>query len=308
MSKLRYSKQGYRRRMQMSKSRLFVFVEGSSDRYVYSKIVDYECLSANISYEVVSAEELPKAAGGKQALLQFFDYLRRSSSLIDNFSGKKTASIFFLDKDVEDLSRRLRRSQHIVYTETYEIENYLFIYGDIVEAAASTAGLDIGSMRSGIGDAAEWRSRAAEQWKEWVAICLYSQTRLRYNLGFRCYRKSKSEINEKAYGDIDRAKQQTFLGKLQESSGLSSVDFQCSFNRLRKKVNQIFSNENYDKIFKGKWYCCFLVEDIDRIAGRRRKQTVSYDGIITGLAQTLDYHEEWTSYFRNPIRNILAQI
>jgi hypothetical protein len=84
--------------MQMSSSRVFCFVEGFSDRYVYSRIIEAECIARNVKYEVVTAEELPGGAGGKPALLGFFDYAKRAALLKDDFQGKQTASLFFLIK------------------------------------------------------------------------------------------------------------------------------------------------------------------------------------------------------------------
>ena len=96
MNRIRFSDRGYRRRMQISQACLFVFVESRFDRYIYSRFVDYECSQKGIRYKVATAEELPQAAGGKQRLLKFFTFLRRSKSLIDDFHGKKTASILVL--------------------------------------------------------------------------------------------------------------------------------------------------------------------------------------------------------------------
>jgi hypothetical protein len=39
---------------------------------------------------------------------------------IDNFKGKNTGVLFFLDKNVDDLLRKQRRSEHVVYTQYIE--------------------------------------------------------------------------------------------------------------------------------------------------------------------------------------------
>ena len=139
MKRLAYSPSAYRRSMQISRVPLFIFVEGYKDRYVYDQIVQSECQQSGVSYKVVTAEEIGISGGGKEALLKFFDYLAAESSLICNFNGKTTISIFFLDKDVDDVLNSMRSSEHIVYTETYEIENYFFIHGALSEVAAASA-------------------------------------------------------------------------------------------------------------------------------------------------------------------------
>ena len=164
--------------MQMSTFSLFVFVEGLTDRYIYSQIADSECRNLGTNFSLVTAEELLGSGGGKAVLLSFFDYLKSRASLVDVFQSKTTASIFFLDKDVDDFLRRKRRSDHVVYTETYDIESYLFIHGDLCQATAASAPLDIGSVRTGIGDYNKWRYRAAVTWKNWVTLCLFAHTRV----------------------------------------------------------------------------------------------------------------------------------
>ena len=131
----------------MSSAVLYVFVERSNDRNVYSQLADKECQDGT-PYRVVTAEELSSGAGaGKQTLLQYFDYLKKCSSLIDNLGSKKTVSVFLLDKDLDDLKGTRRRSVHVVYTETYDIEAYYFIYGDLCRSASTASGLDIDSRR-----------------------------------------------------------------------------------------------------------------------------------------------------------------
>lgn len=133
MTRLTYSFSAYRRSMQISLVPLFVFVEGYKDRYVYDQIAQCECQRSEVSFNVVTAEEIGIGGGGKEVLLKFFDYLAAESSLISNFKGKTTISIFFLDKDVDDILNTRRSSQHIVYTRTYEFENYFLFMGRLAK-------------------------------------------------------------------------------------------------------------------------------------------------------------------------------
>jgi hypothetical protein len=138
MSRLTHSLAGYRRAMQMSRTQIFAFVEGQTDPYFYDKICEAVCQPSTVSYEIRRAQELPGGTGGKVALLALYDYLRRMSSLLDNFKGKTTGVLIFLDKDVDDLLRIQRRSEHIVYTKYYDLENHLFIHGNLTEASTLT--------------------------------------------------------------------------------------------------------------------------------------------------------------------------
>ena len=172
MDRLYHSYLGYLRSMQLSSTAFFVFVEGiHSDPYFYSGI--WESIPNHpISYEIRAAKDLPGDTGGKNALISFFGFLRRRGALCSSVAGKRTTSIFFVDKDIDDLLGKKKRSQHVVYTEHYDIQNYFFMYGDLLRGAASAASLNPSRLRAELGDAPGWCQRAASLWKEWISLCL----------------------------------------------------------------------------------------------------------------------------------------
>lgn len=306
MSRLQHSFSGYRRLMQMSQKALFIFIEGYKDSYVYSAIADRECRLRGTDYHVVTPDEISKAGGGKPILLSFFNYLKRKSSLIDAFKGKTTVSIFFLDKDVDDFLRTKRRSEHVVYTETYAVENYLFMHGDLSKAAAASASLPIRPIRTALGDYGLWRLSAVANWKQWVKLCLFSQT---HRLGsVRNYGRPTSPINRGVYDPVDKNEYARLRSTLMRESGLASDQFTRSFTKLSRRVDRMFSAGRYDVIFKGKWYACFLVADIRKIAkGKQFYSRNLEERLLTNLAQTLDFDGRWAEHFKAPIRRLLAK-
>lgn len=307
MKKLTYSPSAYRRSMQISRVPLFVFIEGYKDRYIYDQIVQSECQQVGISYKVVTAEEIGISGGGKEALLKFFDYLVAESSLISNFNGKTTISIFFLDKDVDDVLNIMRSSEHMVYTETYEIENYLFIYGALSEVAAGSASLEIQLIRTILGDYRAWRYHAATKWKNWVRLCCFSKTCDIESMSN--YKLKRSPINTDVCGPVKLTEYKRYLSNLQNKSHLPRDEFKRSFKRLCRKVDRIYSGGQHDRIFKGRWYACFLVEDINRVAARRRFNSKRLETkLLSGLALTLNYCDPWAEHFRAPIRRLLAKV
>lgn len=306
MNRLTHSFSGYRRSMQMSRTLFYVFIEGySAERYVYSQIVDSECQSLKIPYQIVSIEEISGCTGGKIDMLRFFDYLNDKSSLTDTFKGGITVSIFFLDKDVDDFLGAKRMSKHIIYTETYELENYIFIYGDLCKAAASSASLDIGSVRTGIGDYAKWRDHAATKWKDWVKLCLFSHMCKISSMSN--YRRKTSPINNGVYGRVRKKEYKCHLSDLRSKSGLNSTQFSSKFRQASSLVDKIYSKGHYDLVFKGKWYACFLIEDIRKIAQKRRCTQVSREMLISNLTQTLDFNNSWADHFKTALRRLMAK-
>ena len=106
MTRLGHSYGGYLRTMQISSAELFIFVEGrQSDPYFYARICE-TVHGLGSRYAICLAEELPGGTGGKQALLNFYEYLRKRKALLSSLAGQRTASVFFLDKDIDDMQHR----------------------------------------------------------------------------------------------------------------------------------------------------------------------------------------------------------
>lgn len=306
MSRLDHPFAGYLRYMQMSRSTLFVFTESADvDRYFYSMLVDPVCRREGITYQLVTAAELSGGDGGKQILLSFFDYLRGRSSLVDRFKDKITLSVFFVDKDVDDYRRAKRRSAHIIYTETYEVENYLFMYGDLCQAVGASASLDIASVHTCIGDYSEWRKKAASNWKDWVKLCLFSA--LHTVASSRNYGRYVSPINQGCYGALLTNEYAHQLATIQNQSGVPPYRFERSFKQLSHHVDKLYDIDRYDKVFKGKWYFPFLREDICRIAGSRHYDRSGIQKrFVNCLASSLNFGDAWAEIFREPLQRLIA--
>ena len=292
--------------MQLSEAALYIFVEGVSDKYAYSRLADHECKDRRVDYRVVSAEEIGVGGGGKNVLLGFFDYLRRLGSLVDNFKGRTTVSIFFLDKDIDDLLRTKRRSAHVVYTQHYDIEGYYFIHGDICTAVAASVSLDIGSVRARISDYSSWRRQAASCWKEWVKLCIWSRVCPNGTMSY--YGRPASQVHDRAYGPLTADLYANHLEQLSVASGLPAAEFEACFARLSKRIDRLFSKGEHDQVFKGRWYLPFLLEDIKAIAGSRlfnRNRNGLESRLVSSLQSTINFGEAWAEHFKVPLRAVL---
>lgn len=68
MKRLTHTPLGFIKYMQMSRNRLFIFVEGKqSDRYLYSQICRPICTERNVEYETIHAAEMSGHGGGKSS-------------------------------------------------------------------------------------------------------------------------------------------------------------------------------------------------------------------------------------------------
>lgn len=308
MKKLTYSRNGFLRKMQLSRCNLFVFVEGIEDRYFYSEIVDREIGGKNIYYDIISGDEICDSdGGGKQSLLSFFCFLQRKKVLVDDKFGKRTVSLFFIDKDVDDFRRRMRRSSHMVYTRGYERENCVYCNGDLIGAAAAAGGLEIAAMRAKIGDPATWRRSVAEKWKEWVVLCLYAHTKLVCDDRQRFYCRPGSQVNINEVGSVDQILFDGKIDELRGRSGKEKDEFDRELSRVRCQVNEIYHKGDHDRVFKGKWYCRFVEGEARSVAGTRRyNKKAFFSRFYSVLEGSLNFEAKWAEHYRGGVRRVLA--
>lgn len=304
MTRLKHSANGYLRSMQMSDAQVFVFVEGESDLYFYSKVVESVCNPPGIRYAVCMAQELPGASGGKTALITWFKLLRRRSALIDSFKGKTTVSIFYLDKDIDDFLRIQCRSVHLVYTMYYDAENHIFREGNLGEVAAAIASKDRQLVLTSIGSSEDWCQRAAECWKDWVKLCLFARKR---DIGGEFNYRVRSPINNPLYGPVNHIAYTQRLSILESKSGLSSKQFIRAFRRISKVVDDLYARGEHDHVFKGKWYAPLLIEHIRAITGTSPQHSQDLPDLLPKfVVLTLNFSMPWAEHFKEPLRKLIC--
>lgn len=304
MNRPRHSDAGQLRLMQMSESELFVFVEGTqTDPYFYAEL----CASIpelEGRYEICPALQLPGGTGGKSALLSFFSFLRRKKALISGSDGDRTTCIFFLDKDVDDLMRTMKRSQHVIYTEHYDVQNYVFMHGNLLIGAASAASVDRAKLRAELNDAPRWCRHIVEQWREWITLCLcVLENQIRYEANYG----DASPVQTRPCGQTDPTRYAALIQNLARRCELTVAGFKKQLAATTRKVDKYFAAGQHHRIFKGKWFATILADDIDRVMGARPYHS---NGLVSRLGSavsaTLDFTEPWTDHFKDPIRNVTA--
>jgi hypothetical protein len=302
MSRLRHSEKALIRSLQLSRTDVFVFVEGWTDRYFYDKGCKVALNGLPRTYELRLSRELAAGGEGKHALLNFFSYLRGRKLLFHEFKGKKLAVIFFLDKDVDDFLRIRKRSKHLVYTQYYAVENYFVRHSDLGDALAAAACLDADSVRAILGNQDAWSRRAATEWKDWVGLCLLARA-VRANAPSNYGRHS--QVNVGAYGGVIPGSVMLMEGEIQAASGLPAARFQQISARVNRFVARMFAIGLHDRLFKGEWYGFFLVEDARRAAaGRPHDPNGLANRTFAVASSKLDFLQPWAEHLFHPVREI----
>ncbi len=306
MSRLHHSYSGHLRFMQMSTTQIFVFVEGKHcDPYFFAQVCASE-FGQHITYEISTARQLPAHSGGKQALLNFFSFLRTHRALVSDLAGNKTTCIFFLDKDVDDLQRIKKRSPHVVYTEHYDVQNYVFLYGDLTKGAASAASVDPRVLQPHIGNSTLWCRNAATLWKEWVSLCL-----MLHQDGISCeanYRV-QSRVQSRPCGPTDPEKLHALTRTIARRSHIPVANLRQRLALFTAKVDRYYGRGEHHRVFKGKWFGLILADDVDRIMGGNPYDRNGLQSRVpSAIAATLDFSEPWANYFRRALRGVAAML
>jgi len=235
--------------MQISTAQVFAFVEGGLDRPFVERLLKLFARD-DTRVRVAAIKEMPGGTGGKPALLDHFRRLKRKGHLLATAWGKPFVSLFFIDKDADDVLRRLVHSPHIAYTPAYDLEGSLFACGDLTQAVASTCLLTREQAESLIGDSASFMCDLSRNWSDWITLCLISQFK-NQNLG--CTFDRISVINTDPFKPPDQALLQQWKASARTSLAISEKDFDRLYFRFRKVIDSSIDSNEPLRYFNGKW-------------------------------------------------------
>lgn len=294
------------RALQISPAKLIVFIEGRDDTPFYDHICSPECQSSAVKFEIRRARELPDSTGGKQGLLLWYEYLRKRGKLLNEFKNKKTAMIFFCDKDLDDLKKTKKHSRYVVYTEHYDFEGYLFRHGNMIKALAAVAETSEERVTSWLGTGQQWRRLAAERWKEWVKLCCFASVKsLEGVVNYAIH----SPINDPPYSATDSNKLKLSMTEMEIRSGLGQTQFKRAFQRLARRVDEAYAIDHPERVFKAKWYCWIAEREVLHLsAGYDINGNGLGKKLSSALLLTLDFEQPWTDHFKVPLRALLADV
>lgn len=296
------------RSLQMSNKRLFVFVEGTdNDPFFYGSLCSVALSGTNILYVVMNSKNIPECSAGKKGLIDLFNYLNSKSSLFSNHKGKKTGILFFLDKDIDDLTDVHIDSDHVVYTYYYEVENHIIEHGDLRHGCAVAASIDPQELAKCIGDTKEWLKNTAYSWIDWVNFCVFSKMAKLDNCPLNYNRPS--QFNNQSLGTVNQAEYQRCLAIIKSESGLSDSEFLIEFKRISQIVKNLYEKGEYGKVFKGKWYKYFLNEHIRQLAKTTSGNVDGFEKhIFRYISGSLDFHAAWANHFVRPLQKIISKL
>jgi len=306
-NRLQHSTNGLLRTLQISSIRLFVFVEGPSDQFFISELVNSIRIKRNMGRaEIILSREITGTGGGKRRLLQFFAHLRRKKQLSGDSFGKRFECIFFLDKDVDDIRRTRKRSHHLIYTEYYQMENHVFRETDLIHAAAAAASLPKDDVLGVIGDPSAWLRKTAEAWRDWVVLCIISALG---EISSENTYSVPSRINHDSYGSLNPQAVSDALSLMETRSGMQPQAFNSLHDKALRLVNRHYKRGLHDKIFKGKWYLGFLAHELKSSLGNKlANQNGLEERLLSSALAILDFEGAWANQFQAPLEDAARRL
>lgn len=307
MGRLRYSAGGLLRSIQMSRSRVHVFVEGRElDTYVYGKVLSHEC-PRPFEYSLKRADQVPGASGGgKPELKKLHDWLRRKGALLGDFKGHRFACLVVMDKDVDDILRAKKRSAHAIYTPTYDLEGHVYRHGDLQEAIAATLFIASATVPTSYRDATRWTDSAMSLWHEWVRLCVAAkmmQSRGVCNFGVA------SRVNTGTCGPVDMVEVAKYEAEILAASSKPAAAASSAAHSARRQVETRFMTGRAAEVFKGKWFGDIIAHELDVVFPVEFRRVAGFKSRILGhLAQSLRPGEAWAEPFAQPIRALVATL
>ncbi|MFF5824492.1 hypothetical protein ACFY8Q_23495 [[Kitasatospora] papulosa] len=286
--------------MQISRVHFFAFVEGVNiDGYVHGENCDRAFRDTDIEYRVSPANELPGEGGGKTRLKAYFEHLRDTSGLVTSLAGKVTIVSFFMDKDIDDRLGRKISSDHVFYTDFYDVENHVFAEGDVARAVSAGCSLAPNWCRSEFGPPGVWQGRIASLWREWVKLC-YSAKLLKLGNGANYGRPSP--INPSLHLEADADLAQAHRDGI-DSSIISLPDWQAAV----AEVDALYAAGDWDKVFKGKWYSLILKSQVIANCPNRVDEKHLAPLLVKQVAATMTFESSWAKSMQDRIRGLALQ-
>lgn len=248
-SRLIHSERAEKRAMDISSSELFVYVEGGLDRTFSDIVIDEWSRKCGVRYTAKSVKEVT-GTGGKPSLLALFARYKKKGQLNYVAFGKPIKCLFLLDKDCDDYYRRMKRSSHILYTNTYDLEGHLACSVNFFAAYATACHSTPGHVKACIGDFRSWIGDKVLLWKEWIALCMVSG-KWRVNTGATFDRVSAVNVPPLALSDPVMVS--WFLSGIAVAAGKSEEATKRDFDRAIAAVSMSVMENEPLRYFKGKW-------------------------------------------------------
>ncbi|WP_157106533.1 hypothetical protein [Nocardia arthritidis] len=250
------------------------------------------------SYEVTRIEKI-YTGGGKEGVLKVFESMKSNNHLVQHTSLGRKVAVFVLDRDAEVISGGSRRHPHIFYTRGYDVEADILMHGDAGKALGTAMGLSPAESRSLARSLGAWHRDAADEWREWVALCCISLI-----LGV----KSRANYSRSTVSPEDLASMTAVRSHIVSKSGLDSDEYLQFEANIRSKIDAIYARGKSHALVKGKWLPAYLHRRIvDFYADDDKPDLDGFEKkIVSNFVASLDPGQPWARRYRDSWEDLIS--
>ncbi|MEU5047378.1 hypothetical protein [Streptomyces griseorubiginosus] len=253
--------------------------------------------------EQIRNDATGKSAGGKPAVLSFFDHCKKSQSLrLSSPSGDRLL-FFCLDRDSEQITGGGRRSPHILYTHNSDVEADIFAHGISEDVVMSSLSLDKWTAQKTLSYLGDWRLELAVLWRDWIELCCLAKA-----LGSRCEVGfgRESGINLDKYGPADQALVAAARAKVRSRSKLTPSETSKIEAKIAAKIASTYARGDARRALKGKWIPNFLAWKLKGYFGATPVAMQGFEASIGRLVMhSIDYSGQWVAVYHKRIEVML---
>lgn len=280
---------------------LAVIVEGKRhDRPFYEHVLESIPEAVALGFQIFLIEEIG-GTGGKPAGLSLFDTLRRDKKLVQRTRGGEKRFLFAFDRDYDHLIGGQRRSPHVMYTKTSDVESEIFSNTSIVDALKFTLSTDSSTSAMVGAELGQYLNDLGVLWRDWITLCCVAE-----GVGARCAAKSsiRSLVNASYYGvvqpaEVSRLKAEIVLTRRNPSKEAP----------IRRRVRNIYLRGEGNSLVKGKHVPDYLLHRITGIAARKSIviDTRDFTRTITKVATAfLSLESEHQRHYSDAVRRVAS--
>jgi len=299
VSKIKRDVNAFAQRVKMSRhTNLFLLVEGRvNDRPFYERLLKPYARERGISFSVRIVEDLSldgASSGGKPFALVLFKHLLKQNLLTQANSEGKRFIGFAVDKDYDEYAINGTTHDHIILTESPDVESEIIRHSSLIRSVGSTYGLTRNQTQRAIKSKEQMFLDIAEAWLPWfslraTALAAGARDAARYG--------GLSVIHEKDFGPhlpaTEASLRQSILDWAERNDRLAEVRLAEESVRSRIETGRGF------ELVKGRWltkYVRHLVEK--RLAAETVSLDFPPDMLVNVCLETIKFNRGWTMHYR----------
>jgi hypothetical protein len=290
-NKIRRDAKAFAARVKMSRTALFLVVEGRvTDRAFYDRVLGGYAPLDGRGYSVILGEELEldgRTGGGKTFLMELHDYWEGNGVLSQVTRSGIRNIVVAADRDYDEPTQLLRSSRHVLYTYASDAEAEILHQCDLPSVAAAVYSLPVSTVAPLVPSAPVIFTMLTRLWRRWILYgicCVASAHGGRYS----CL----SLFNVGGTGRLNGQVEREMLSELKKAinTSVSRAEIVASVVTGGAMLD---STEGW-RLIKGKWVAKFVAETLTSgLSAELLEVGIKADSLTKAALASIQFSGAW---------------